>query len=195
MSFFAEWRKELPSVAGSLTTALVIFVVSTIAYRFRGYLYPPYEGLEYPLTCTAEAYPDLATGNLNVEFYIFNHTDRSLSEDDLISALHDASKGTDAVLSPVIDLKYWREVGRVETAHSDAAFNGDKGNLAVAINDEAGEKRAVSIHIRDIKSYAILRAVIVVSGLTGIENITRATKVDIPLDFHPYEKGCYARRS
>src|SRR5262245_58206695 len=124
MRFIEEWKKQLPGVAGTLTGAFIIFVASTIAYRFRDVLYPPYEAFDYPLTCAGEAYPDLSKGTLLLEFYILNRDDEEHSDESLTAALRAASKGTDANPSPQIRLDYWRGEGKVRSAAADAAFNG-----------------------------------------------------------------------
>jgi hypothetical protein len=189
MNFFSKWKDELPKVAASLTTALLIFAASTVAYRFRAFFYPPFEGFDYPLVCRAEAVSDPKAGTLTVEFYVINKTGDDYDELVLNRMLREQSQGTNAVISPVIQLVADRQFTAVDLAAEDKAFNNSKGELTVRIIPD----NVVEIGVPTIKSRAILRALIVVSGLPDLEDVRRDRKADIPFAISPYERACYSR--
>jgi len=186
--FVAAWREELPRVAASLTTALILFLASMSFTPVRRWLFAS-EVPAYPLICTADP---LAAGDGRrlVEFYILNRSRDNFTGEDLQRRLNEALQGSGASGIATIVLPFRDEGGgRIERAVADREFNEGKGEIHVAHDD-----RAVRIGVRQIHGGALLRVQIIVSGIADFAPVSRDAKVAVPFDYLAMQESCYTRR-
>ena len=185
--FVTAWREELPRVAASLTTALILFLASLSFTPVRRWLFAS-DVPAYPLTCTADPVAT-ADGRRLVEFYIVNRSRDNFTGEDLQRRLDEALRGSGASGSATIMLPFRDDGGRIERASADRQFNEGKGEIHVAHDD-----RGVRIAVREIHGGALLRVHIIVSGATDIGPVSRDAKVAVPFDYLAIQESCYTRR-
>lgn len=186
-SFLAKWRDQLPNVAASLTTALILFLVSLSFTPVRRWLFAG-EVASYPLLCTAD--PVAGPGGRRiVEFYVINRSPENFSQQQLQQLLDTSLEGTGAAASASIVLPFDSEIGRIERAFADDAFNRDKGVLLVRQSE-----RSVQLQVTQIHGGAILRAYLVLADMPDIGPISRDAKVAVPFDYRDMQEYCYTRR-
>lgn len=184
--FLAAWRDEMPRVAASLTTALILFLISLSFAPVRQWLFGQ-EAASYPLICTAD--PIAAPGGRRiVEFYIVNRTGDNFTGEELQRRLDETLRGSGSRASATIALPFNSEIGRIEQVRGDEAFNDGKGELVAKI-----EGRRVRIRIADIHGGAILRVLITLADLPDIGPIPRDAKVAVPFDYLAMQEACYTR--
>ncbi|MBV9931441.1 MAG: hypothetical protein JO013_10920 [Alphaproteobacteria bacterium] len=185
--FLGKWRAQLPNVAASLTTALVLFLASLTFAPVRGWLFPR-DVRTYPIFCTADPVVG-ADGKRIVEFYVVNRTGSDYSGAELQENLDKALEGTGLRGRAQIDIPFVGAEGRIERAYADATFNDGKGDLGV-VTTPAG----VRITIRQIDGDSILRVIVVVAGMPDIGPIPRDAKITgIPFRFQEIQEACYTR--
>lgn len=185
-SFVAKWRDQLPNVAASLTTALVLFLVSLSFTPVRRWLFAS-EVASYPLLCTAD--PVAGPGGRRiVEFYVINRSPDNFSEQQLQRMLDSALEGTGSAASASILLPFDSAIGRIERAYADEAFNRDKGVLLVRQSE-----RAVRLQVTQIHGGAILRAYVILADMPDIGPISRDAKIAVPFDYLDMQEYCYTR--
>lgn len=185
--FLAKWRAQLPGVAASLTTALILFLVSLAFAPVRAWLFPG-EAKAYPIFCTADPVAG-EQGKRIVELYVVNRSRTDYTGEELQQLLDRALEGTGLSGRASIDFPYIGAEGRITAAYADSAFNDGKGDLGVAWSP-AG----VRLTLRQIDSASILRAIVVVSGLTDAGPLPRDSKVmGVPLRFEEIQESCYTR--
>lgn len=184
--FLAAWRDQLPGVAASLTTALILFAASLSFAPVRHWLFAR-DVATYPLICTADPVAG-PNGRRIVEFYIINRSRDNFSGEQLQQALDTALTGSGATASATIRLPFDGTVGRIERVVADEAFNRGKGELVAAIDGQS-----VRIRIGEIHGGAILRVFIVVAGLPDIGPIPRDAKIAVPFNYLAMQESCYTR--
>jgi len=175
-------------------TALILFSASLIFAPVRHLFFPSVID-SYPLICRAEATVDAPRRNLVVEFYIINRRKDAYTNETLTDFLQQNNSDTQSVISPNIELKMSREVGRIESASADTEFNRSKGELNVS-----HKERSATISIDKIEPRAILRVLVVVADLPELraspqadQYVTRVDKNAVPLVFDQYLDACYTR--
>ena len=185
--FFAKWKAQLPNVATSLTTALLLFLVSLTFAPVRGWLFPS-AARGYPILCTAD--PVAAPGSRRiVEFYVVNRSRAELTGQELQQSLDKALEGTGLGGSAAIDLPFVGAEGRIERAYADIAFNEGKGELGVARSPTG-----IRVTIRQIDGTSILRAIFVVAGVADTGPVARDAKLTgVPFRFDEIQEACYTR--
>jgi hypothetical protein len=184
--FLQAWRGELPKVAASLTTALILFLASLTFAPVRQWLFGR-EVASYPLICTADPVAGPG-GRRTVEFYVVNRSDKNFTGEELQRQLDDALRGSGSRASAGIRLPFDSVVGRIEQVRVDQAFNDSKGQLIATTNG-----RAVLIRIGDIHAGAILRVYIDLAGFPNLSPITRDAKGQVPFDYQTMQGACYTR--
>jgi hypothetical protein len=184
--FLAAWRDELPRVAASLTTALVLFLISLTFAPVRQWLFGQEVG-SYPLICTADpvAAPD---GRRIVEFYLVNRSRDNFSGEELQRRLDETLRGSGTKASATITLPFNSEIGRIERVYGDDAFNEGKGELVPRIDG-----RQVRIGVGQIHGGAIMRIFIVLADMPDIGPIPRDAKIGVPFDYLDMQEACYTR--
>jgi len=195
---FDNWEKEIARpIVVSIATALVLFLASLSLSPVRQALFPPKVVPDYPVFCTAEPHVSSDHSKLMVDFFVVNTSGQEYAREDLVNLLRTHHPDSRAPVSPDIELAYSRtvaeqQVGRVEAAYGDKAFNRGKGTLVVEHSE-----REVFIRIENIAPRAVMKIVIVVAGLPALESpgadIGRTTKSAVPLAFRQYEQACYQR--
>ena len=184
--FYEAWRDELPGVAASVTTALILFLISLSFAPVRQWLFAE-EVASYPLICTAD--PVSAPGGRRiVEFYIVNRSQDDFTGEELQRRLDESLRGSGARAGAAIVLPFNSALGRIEQARGDDAFNDGKGELAVR-----NEGTSVRIGIADIHGGAILRVLITLADMPDIGPIPRDAKVAVPFDYQGLQEACYTR--
>jgi hypothetical protein len=194
---FENWEQQiLRPIINSLLTALLLLASSLLFKPVRTFLFPSPEVKEYPLHCTAEPYLDPSGKRLLVDFFIINRTGKDYSREDLESILRANNPDPSAALSPDIVLKYsnlvnGRPIGSIEEVLEDADFNRDKGEIVL-------DHRAdlASLRINSIAERAVMKVTLRIVGLPDLQNsgVSRMAKNLVPVDFRPYEAGCYTRK-
>jgi hypothetical protein len=156
-TFAKAYKAELPSVAATLTTTLIIFLVSLLFEPVRTFLFPSVAS-DYSILCVFNKRPDPTRKFLIVEGYVINRTDDTKFAADLQKEL--LAQAKDGAVAPTITLKYDLPVGRIDTAEADDTFNADRGTLEVERIDD----KTVVLTVRRIEPFTILKANVVVSG-------------------------------
>jgi hypothetical protein len=184
--FLAAWWGELPRVAASLTTALILLLVSLTFKPVRDWLFQT-DVATYPLACSADPLP-APGGRRIVEFYVVNRTARDFTGEELQSQLDETLRGSGSSARTEIVLPFNSSLGRIETARQDADFNNGKGELVVR-----AEARGVRISVRQIDGASILRAIIVLADMPDAGPFPRDAKVAVPFEFDDIRESCYTR--
>jgi len=184
---FDAWLDQLPSVAGTLTTALILFLVSLVFAPVRAWLFRPYD-IDYPLICTAELTGDAATERRVVEFYLINRTGRGFTRDELQRRIDSELEGTGVSGRPTLQLTYDRTVGHIETAWADAPFNASKGEVRVSSTADT-----VRIDVEKVGPRAILRVNIELAEQGTKTRVMRSDYASIPFILDDIRDSCYGR--
>jgi len=184
--FFAAWRDQLPGVAASLTTAVILFAASLSFAPVRHWLFAQ-DVATYPLICTADPVAG-PNGRRIVEFYIINRSRDNFSGEQLQQALDTALRGSGSSASAAITLPLEDQAGRIERVVADEAFNRGKGELRARIDGQS-----VRIDVGEIHGGAILRVLVVVAGLPDVGPVSRDAKLAVPFDYLGMQESCYTR--
>lgn len=194
---FENWEQQiLRPIINSLMAALLLFASSLLFKPVRTFLFPSPEVKEYPLHCTAEPYLDPSGQFLLVDFFIINRTGKEYSREDLENILRANNPDPSIVMSPDIVLKYsnlvnGRPIGRIEEVLENSDFNHDKGEIV--LNHRAD---LASLRINSIAERAVIKVTLKIAGLPDLQNagVSRMAKNLVPVNFRPYEAGCYTRK-
>jgi hypothetical protein len=188
-------EKILAPVAVNLITAAAIFLTSLLFAPVREWVFGRDTYTEYPLFCRAEPFVDETVKNrLHIDFLITNKSDQ---EYDFVRLKHELQKvfGAETARSPQIILK--RKVvldtplGKIVSAKADDAFNLGKGELVVKLDKSDTD---INIEVRSIKEQSVLRTLIEVDGIQGLNPLVvdRRTTVQVPFYVEELEKNCFS---
>lgn len=190
---FEDWEQQIlrPIVVTVLTAG--ILVAGSLAFSpIRHFFFPPADVDDYPLYCTAEAYPTKYQGEeaLGVDFFLINLSGDEQSGDELQSILLESNRDSTVTPSTRITLEYNRSLGRVAAAsYRDDAFNEGKGELEV---ETAGN--TIRIVPRHLAARAIIKVSIVIADVITVSGISRGAQAAVPFDdIATYQRGCYTR--
>mgnify|MGYP003583458087 CR=1 FL=1 len=188
-SFLSDYLDELPGVAASLTTALIVFIASLSFKPVRDWVFAP-EVKGYPITCSFKPRIDSERKILVIEGFFINTTDKSLDRkalDGLLSASAEAPRSSTIVVRYSAD-----SPGRIVAARAAESFNYFRGKLRV----ELKENQHVEISIEGIDPRAILKADIEIAGrdmLIANQPDETAGALPVPLEgvIRLQHGGCY----
>jgi hypothetical protein len=183
------WRKyleQLPGVAGSVTTAAILFAAAVVFQPTIQRLLSP-EAKTYPILCSADPVSvDADKEQAVAAFFILNRSDKELNPSTLRQALTDALGHDAGANGAEIRLVRNGFDGRFVTAEANQQFNDHKGVLDIAVKDD--EIRA---NIVSIKPHAILEFDVVWSQSPPPPAFTREAKQALPFADRDYEDTCY----
>lgn len=190
--FLKRYKDELPGVAATLTTALIIFLAS-LSFRPVRHLLFEERVTDYPLLCIFEPAIDDSKKNLIVEVFFINRTGDDYTEENLQSKLKQAAADTGSTFAPAIELQYSMPTGEVGSAKDDEVFNGVRGVLEVKVINP----KTVRFSVKSIAKYSILRGEIIVIGREDLlASVSKENMRAVPLPFKVsnYQDGpCYGR--
>jgi hypothetical protein len=190
-NFFKRYVDEMPGVAASLTTALIVFLASLSFSPVRAFLFRSESVKEYPLLCFFEPAMDSSKKLLLVEVFVINKTGDEQTKEKLEKFLEAAAKETGRSFSSIINLEYSFPKGEVQSVEVDEMFNGVRGDLEV----KSTKGKTVSVSIKTIARYSILKANIFVSGreeTLAIASSDNMRALPIPFNIHKFEgRPCY----
>lgn len=186
------WRSyldQLPGVAGSLTTAALLFAAAVILQPTIQRLFST-PARSYPISCSADPVAlDGEHERATAAFFIVNRANEALTAEQLRTSLSNALNRDVDSQGTAIRIHFGPYDGRFLTAEPDRVFNGDKGELHVMARDAE-----TTIVIDRIEANAILKVDIVwtQSPPPPPENFTRDTKGALPFGRREYEQACYS---
>jgi hypothetical protein len=193
MVVFKDWQEKIARpIFINLTTAFLLFLASLSFAPVRTWFFPPKIIRDYPLISTAEPHVSNADNKLIVDFFIINRTDHAYTRDELAGFLRSNNPDAHSRSSPDIELKYWRNVGKIEEVYVDKEFNDQKGILD--IDFQKGSDKIV-IKVVNIKERAVMKVSILIVGLPELKytSISRMSKDAVPFLYEDYQDACYVR--
>jgi hypothetical protein len=189
--FVRKYVDELPGVAATLTTTMIIFLASLTITPVRHWLFTPTE--DYPVLCFFKPRVNSQRTLLTVEAFFVNRTDNTRTAADLQKFLDAETTDSDSTASPIVSISYDSDLGSIQSAKPDNEFNAGRGKLSVQLK----RSKEVSFTIDRIDPYSILKADIVVKGREELLEVIRdneASALSVPFDVSRYqEEGCFQR--
>lgn len=181
--------EQLPGVAGSLTTAVILFVTAVVFQPTIQRLFST-PARDYPVSCMADPVAlDPAHEQAQAAFFIVNRGPDTLDAAQLRQKLEYALDRSVGPSGTTIPITFGPYDGRFVSAVPDPDFNGDKGELHIDRTDGR-----ITITIDRIAAGAILKVNIIwaQSPLPPADNLTRDTKAALPFGRREYETACYS---
>ncbi len=186
-------EKFLVPISVNVTTAIILFLISLFFSPVRNFILGRDVYTEYPLFCTAE--PVTYGENrkrLGIDMMIINKT---LNDYNYVMLNKELKKifGPDSQTTPLIVLNQkkirGKFLGNIISVEADKSFNKGKGTIIV----KQRQQGRITISVREIKKYSVLRIRIEMDGLDiPVKVVTRQTKLIIPFDLREIERNCFS---